>query len=218
MSSWGWLPIFSSLTNTIFMKIDFGKPTVLYGGSFDPVHDGHLHVIRAVKAALPGHQLVVVPARQSPGKHAPIAPAELRLRWLELLAPAEGFLIWGTELHRTGPSYTVDTLEEAHSLGARKASLVLLMGADSYNNLPQWKDPERIRALARIAVLERPGAPLKAAGEDLLVSVPLHPASSTAIRASLGQNPPSWEYLPEAVKADLQNLTLLSQNPYARKR
>jgi nicotinate-nucleotide adenylyltransferase len=198
------------------MKIDFGKPTVLYGGSFDPVHNGHLHVIRAVHATLPGHQIVVVPAGQSPGKHAPMAPAELRLRWLRLLAGPEGFLVWETELNRSGPSFTVNTLEEAHSLGARKETLVFVMGSDSYNGLPQWKNPERIRAMARIAVLGRPGSPLKVAEGDLFVSVPPKEASSTAIREGLGKNPPSWEYLPDAVKTDLQNLTLLSQNPYAR--
>jgi nicotinate-nucleotide adenylyltransferase len=200
------------------MKVDFSQPVALYGGSFDPVHLGHLEVVRALKRALPGYRIVLVPAGLSPGKAAPQASAELRLKWLRLLAPAEGFLVWDTELNRPGPSYTVETLEEAHRWGARRDSLYWVVGADAYNSLPQWKDPRKIRALARIAALSRPGSALNLAEKgDLLIPMREHAASSSAIRAALGQNPSLVSDLPEEVKSDLERLTSSSQNPYARK-
>lgn len=200
------------------MKIDFGKPLALYGGSFDPVHQGHLEVVRAIHRALPGHQIVLVPAGISPGKPSPVASAELRLKWLNLLARKEGFLVWDTELNRPGPSYTVETLEEAHRLGANRESLYWVVGADAYNGLPQWKDPQKIRALARIAALKRPGSALNLSeAGDLLIPMAEHSASSSAIRAGFGRNPPLVSGLPEEVKSDLEKLAVSARNPYVRK-
>jgi nicotinate-nucleotide adenylyltransferase len=200
------------------MKMDFSQPLALYGGSFDPVHQGHLEVARAIRRALPAHQLVFVPAGLSPGKAPPVAPGKLRSSWLNLLAEREGFLVWDTELKRPGPSYTVETLAEAHRQGAKRENLLWVVGADAYNSLPRWKDPEKIRELARIAVLNRPGTPLALAqADDLLIPMAEYSASSSAIRAALGRNPSLVSNLPEEVKSDLERLTLSSQNPYARK-
>jgi nicotinate-nucleotide adenylyltransferase len=200
------------------MKIDFAKPLALYGGSFDPVHQGHIEVVKALRRALPGHQIVLVPAGESPGKPKPVASAELRLQWLSLLAQKEGFLIWETELNRPGPSYTAETLAEAHRLGAKRDSLYWVVGADAYNSLPQWKDPQKIRSLARIAALKRPGNTLNLSqADDLLIPMAEHSASSSAIRAGFGQNPPLVSGLPEEVKSDLERLTMSSRNPYVRK-
>lgn len=200
------------------MTIDFAKPLVLFGGSFDPVHQGHIEAVRAIRNALPGYQIALVPAGESPGKPSPKAAAELRLRWLKLLSQKEGFLVWDTELQRPGPSYTVDTLEEAHRQGAKRDTLYWVVGADAYNSLPQWKDPQKIRALAQIAALNRPGSPLNLSqAGDLLIPMAEHSASSSAIRAGFGQNPPLVSGLPEEVKSDLERLTLSSRNPYVRK-
>lgn len=200
------------------MRIDFTQPLALYGGSFDPVHEGHMAVVRAIRAALPGFQLALIPAGQSPGKAPPVAPAGLREKWLKLLAQTEGFEVWDTELKRPGPSFTVETLTEAHRLGARRENLFFVVGADAYNSLPAWKEPERIRALARIAVLNRPGSSLELISpDDLLIPMQEHPASSSAIRKGLGQNPPLVRDIPKEVKSDLEGLNQSAQNPYARK-
>lgn len=200
------------------MKLNFAQPLALYGGSFDPVHQGHIEVVRAIHRALPGFQIALVPAAESPGKPAPLASAELRLKWLNLLAAKEGFFVWDAELNRAGPSYTAETLAEAHQLGARRESLYWVVGADAYNGLPRWKEPQKIRTLARIAALNRPGTPLKLSqADDLLIPMVEHPASSSAIRAGFGQNPPLVSGLPEEVKSDLERLTLSSRNPYVRK-
>lgn len=197
---------------------DFTRPVALFGGSFDPVHEGHLYVMREVQRDLPGTQMVFVPAFQSPGKPAPVAPAALRLRWLEALAASDGFSVWDTELKRGGTSYTVDTLSEAHRLGARREQLFWVLGADAYQQLARWKEPGTVRALCRFVVVDRPGHELRLEGDDLHLPVQPHPASSTALRAALGDKPPRLAGLPAVVKTELENLILLSQNPYARKK
>lgn len=197
--------------------IDFSRTTILFGGSFDPIHAGHLHVAKYALAALPGAQLAFVPASQSPGKHAPVAPAELRLRWLEKAVAPGIFQVWDAELKREGVSYTVDTLLQAHGEGATRDKLYWLVGADAYSTFPTWKDPARIRSLARLLVVNRPGSPLELQdAEDLIVEIPPHPASSTAIRRALNAAAPNTEELLPAVQEELGNLLLLGRNPYAR--
>lgn len=197
--------------------IDFSRTTILFGGSFDPVHAGHLHVAKYALAALPGAQLAFVPASQSPGKHPPVAPAELRLAWLEKALAPGIFQVWDAELVRGGVSYTVDTLLQAHGEGAVRETLYWLVGADAYATFPSWKDPARIRSLARLLVVNRPGSTVALQDpEDLVVEIPPHPASSTAIRRALGAASPDTEELLPAVRDDLNNLLLRGQNPYAK--
>lgn len=200
------------------MQLNFAKPVTLFGGSFDPVHDGHIHLAVQAQKAFPGTQLVFLPAAQSPGKKPTLASDELRLKWLKMLAQKEGFHVWDLELQRGAPSYTVDTLIEAHRLGSSRDRLFLLLGADSYAALSSWREPGKIRTLCRIIVARRPGAePPAIQSDDILLDIPNHPASSTAIRKALGANQTLAGMLPDAVKSDLEKLSLLRQNPYARK-
>lgn len=196
--------------------IDFRKNTILFGGSFDPIHLGHLHIAReALKAVNPPAQLVFVPARESPGKPLPRASAEQRTAWIEESIRDAGYLLWDTELKRQGPSYTVETLEEAHRLGASRERLYWLLGADSYAHFESWKNPERIRELAILLVLSRPGTSLQRKDpRDVLREVAPHPASSSQIRAEIarGKIP---DMLAPPVAEWLKNLPLKSKNPYA---
>lgn len=198
--------------------IGFSRPTALFGGSFDPVHEGHLHVARAVQQQL-GAQVVFVPARQSPGKAAPIAPASDRLRWLKLAAEPAGFPVWEEELSRQGDSFTVDTLRAAHARGATKENLFLIMGTDAYRGFSQWKEPKEIRRLARLVVVNRPGITLPPGEQpDLALEITAHSASSTRIRAALASGEQSPEFLPLPVRQDLSQLFLKSNSPYVRKK
>lgn len=197
--------------------IDFSRTTILFGGSFDPIHAGHLHVAKYALASLPGAQLIFVPAGQSPGKHAPAASAEQRLRWLHLATDAGPFQVWDEELGRDGDSFTVDTLKEAHRQGAARERLYWLLGADAYAGFARWKHPEQIRSLAKLLVVNRPGSVAALQDpDDTLIAIPPHPASSTAIRAALAANTPMVPEVPDAVQQDLGNLLLLGRNPYAR--
>lgn len=199
------------------MTPDFSRAsTILFGGSFDPVHAGHLHVARECLLALPEiKQLVFVPAAESPGRTAH-APAEQRLAWLRLAAEPLGFRVWEFETRRPGPSYTVNTLEAAHAAGARVDQLYWLLGADAYAGFSHWKSPERIRELCRLLVVDRPGQESTSQHPlDRFVSIPLHEASSTRLRAELAAGNPCPTWLPGPVATAFQNF-LPGQNPYAK--
>ncbi|MCC7022940.1 MAG: nicotinate-nucleotide adenylyltransferase [Thermomicrobiales bacterium] len=128
------------------------------GGTFDPVHNGHLHVANSLRNALELDQIIWVPAGRPPHKRGQIVSSDRdRLAMLELaIAGSPCDEISRVDLDREGPSYTADMLElldEQH----RPARLVFLMGEDSLRDFPNWRDPERILRVAELAVAERPG-------------------------------------------------------------
>ena len=129
----------------------------VFGGTFDPVHVGHLAIAQAALDTAHLDRVVFVPARRSPLKHRePLASAEDRLLMLEAAAKDEPrFTVSRVELDRAGPSYTVDTLETLRGDG----DLYLILGSDALADLEKWRSPERIRELAKILVARRPGAP-----------------------------------------------------------
>lgn len=133
----------------------------LFGGSFDPVHHGHLIVARVAAESLGLDALRFVPAREQPfkrGRHG-ATPAQ-RAEMLELaIAGAPGFAVERAELEREGPSYTVDTLR---ALRAREPGirLLLLVGADAAGELDAWREAEEIPALATVVVFGRAGVPV----------------------------------------------------------
>lgn len=197
--------------------IDFRRPTILFGGSFDPIHEGHLHAARSAMSGCPDiKQLIFIPCSRSPGKTPPFATGEQRLEWLRLLAEPEGFGVWDFEVRKGGESFTVETLEEARRQGADKESLFWLLGADSYASFPRWKQPERIRELCRLLVVNRPGnfVNLQSPSDRQLTVLP-HPASSTAVRAALQSGRPS-PWLPPRVREAMEKICP-PFGPYARK-
>jgi nicotinate-nucleotide adenylyltransferase len=129
----------------------------VFGGTFDPVHVGHLAIAHAALESLPLDRVLFVLARRSPLKdRGPVAGEADRLRMLELAVAGEPrFAVSRAELDRQGPSYTVDTLERL----AGADELFLILGSDAIADFPRWKDPERIAKLATLVVAERPGAP-----------------------------------------------------------
>jgi nicotinate-nucleotide adenylyltransferase len=129
----------------------------VFGGSFDPVHVGHLAIALAALESARLDRVMFVPARRSPLKErSPVASAEDRLAMLEAAIRGERrFALSRVELDRDGPSYTVDTLEALRDQG----ELHLILGSDALAELPRWRSPEHIRSLATILVARRPGAP-----------------------------------------------------------
>jgi len=130
----------------------------LLGGSFDPVHLGHLLVARAAREELGLDKVCFVPAAQSPFKPGTSpAPAPERLRLLRLaLAGETGCDIDDLELRRGGVSYTVDTLRH-YAEKFPGAELFYLIGADQTAQLPQWRDAAELARLAQFVVAPRPG-------------------------------------------------------------
>ena len=130
----------------------------LFGGSFDPVHLGHLLVAQAAREELDLARLYLIPAAHSPFKpdRQPTPGAE-RVRLLRLaLAGADWCEIDEQELVRGGISYTVDTLRD-YARRFPNSELVYLVGADNAPHLPKWRDSTELARLARFAAIPRPG-------------------------------------------------------------
>ena len=128
------------------------------GGTFDPVHNGHLHIAHALRTALDLDRVLWVPAGRPPHKSGQIVSKDRdRLAMLELaLAGSPHDEISRIDIDRSGPSYTADTLEFLANRFT-PARLFFLMGEDSLRDLPSWHDPERILRVAELAVAGRPG-------------------------------------------------------------
>jgi nicotinate-nucleotide adenylyltransferase len=197
--------------------LDFRKVTALYGGSFDPVHLGHLHIADEVARLKPEiQQIVFVPARISPGKPELTGSPEARLKFLTIALEGTRYKIWDFEIHRDGESYTVDTLEEAHNQGANRDRLFWIMGADAYENFASWQKSDRIRTLCTLLVVGRPGIEIRQQNSaDQLLNITLNPISSSQVRDALKHGKVPQNTLPPLLERHLRDLLLKSQNPYA---
>jgi nicotinate-nucleotide adenylyltransferase len=169
----------------------------LFGGSFDPVHRGHVELARACQQGANLDQVWFLPAAKQPFKqHGPVASDADRLAMLELAIEGEPtWRVSSLEIDRGGVSYTVDTLREIHEQ-LPGTELYFLMGADALHELPKWREPEVILDLATPLVVARAGEPAPKFDALLSVSTPERvdqiqaaqvtmpeiPISSTAIR------------------------------------
>lgn len=131
----------------------------IYGGSFDPVHYGHLLLAETVREQSRLDEIWFMPAAQSPHKQGqPPTPPEARVEMLELaIAGHESFQASRLEIERGGLSYTVETLRRVAE-AEPTAEQFLLMGADSLVDFPHWKSPAEICELATLLVVGRPGS------------------------------------------------------------
>ena len=175
----------------------------LFGGSFDPVHLGHLLVAQAAVEELGLDRLFFIPAAQSPFKpDTKPAPAPVRLQLLRLaLAGWTDCEIDGQEIRRGGVSYTIDTLRD-YRKRFPMAELFYLIGADHAPKLNGWREPDELVALAEFVVIPRPGEPAASFPPPfrgrLLKGFPLG-VSSLEIRARLKAGLPVEPLVPSAV-------------------
>lgn len=140
-------------------------PIGIFGGTFDPIHFGHLRPALELLERLSLAEIRFIPCRYPPHRQAPIASPEQRLAMLQLAITGEpGFMVDERELTRLGPSYMVDTLA---SLRAEKGSvpLCLILGTDAFRGLPKWHRWVELIELAHFLVVKRPGEPLPQEGE-----------------------------------------------------
>jgi len=175
----------------------------LFGGSFDPVHCGHLLVAQAACEEMQLDRLYFIPAAQSPFKPGQqAAPAVDRLRWLRLaLAGRTHCEVDGQELERGGTSFTIDTLRD-YRQRFPEATLFWLIGADHVPSLPAWRDAAELAQLAEFIVIPRPGqapAPFPPPFRGrVLQGVPFG-VSSSAIRARVQAHQSIAGLVPDAV-------------------
>lgn len=132
----------------------------LFGGSFDPVHNGHLALAQHAREQARLDSVWFIPTAVQPHKPTgPVASDAHRVAMLErAIANQPGYEVCRIEIERGGVSYTVDTLREIRDANPR-AELFLLMGADTLHDLPHWRSPGEVLQLATPLVVHRPGEP-----------------------------------------------------------
>lgn len=203
-------------------------PIGILGGTFDPVHFGHLRTAWELRECLAFEEVRFVLCGMPPHDKAPVAAVELRLAMLtDAIADVPGFVVDECELQRGGPSYTIDTLESLRAEFPDKP-LCLIVGMDAFAALPTWHRWEELLSLAHIVVAYRPGsaqpeadvmrrvvercrtrdpADLAAtpAGRILLHTVTQLDISSSGIRESVARGESARFLLPAAVASRIES-------------
>jgi nicotinate-nucleotide adenylyltransferase len=145
----------------------------ILGGTFDPIHLGHLAAAETALECAGLDSLLLVPAGRPPHKGEALASVEDRLAMCRLAAAElPGASVWDWEARRSGPSYTVDTLV-AFRAERPEDEPYLVLGWDAARDLPKWHRPQEVLSLARLVVVGRPG--LNAPGDDDLREAGLDP-------------------------------------------
>ena len=180
------------------------------GGTFDPIHVGHLAIAEEAREALTLERILFVPAGEPPHKaRIEVTPAAHRVAMVDLaIAGNAAFELGRVEVDRPGPSYTVDTVEAL----AEDADITLILSAETFAELPTWHEPARLFEAARVAVVPREGYPapdpawLSATfpgreGRVDYLQGPRLGLSSTAIRARVAAGRSIRYLVPDAVAA-----------------
>jgi len=182
----------------------------IYGGSFNPVHLGHLLVAQAAVEELGLDRIIFIPAAQSPFKlDSQHAPAAARLQWLRLALAGRPYAeVDDQEIRRGGVSYSIDTLRD-YARRFPTAELFYLIGADNVAKLNEWRAPAELARLAEFVVVPRPGGtatqfPPPFRGRTLS-GFPLG-LSSSQIRARIAAGLPIDPLVPAAVAEAIKNL------------
>lgn len=129
----------------------------ILGGTFDPIHLGHLHLALSAREQLGLNHMRLIPAGR-PWQRTPKASPEQRLEMVKLaLAQYPQLELDDCEVKRPGPTYTVDTLTELRQRWGKEARLWLILGADAMSHLQTWHQWQQLFALAHVAVANRPG-------------------------------------------------------------
>lgn len=198
------------------------KVTAIFGGTFDPVHSGHLQSALELMQHMPLDELRMLPCHLPPHRDTPGCTSQQRLTMLKLACEHTGLVVDDRELQRDGPSYSVETLRQLREELGPEHSLVWIMGADAFAALDSWYHWRELPTLAHIVVMARPGESLPEAGDvaqllaqrrqhnpEILrrtacgsivpVTLTPYPISATEIRRRLKKAQPVDDLLPAAV-------------------
>jgi len=203
------------------------------GGTFDPIHNGHLAMAQETRISLNLGRIVFVPAGQPWMKSArPLTPAVHRLEMVRLaIAPYPYFRLSRIEIDRAGPTYTIDTITELRAQLAVGDELYFILGWDSLAQLPQWRDVSRLIQLCRLVAIPRPGyslPDLKLLESNIpglsqrlvLMDKPVIDISATDIRDRVAQGLPISHLVPAPVEEYIKQhrLYMLHGNQEVRER
>ncbi len=172
----------------------------IFGGSFDPPHEGHRHLARAAAASLSLDQILWVPAQDPPHKTAPGTPFPHRLALAKLaIAGMPGQAVSDIEADLPTPSYSLNTIRALKSRYGAAHSWHFLVGADNWAIFPKWHQPDEVLKAATLVVYPRAGSEIGALPPGVLrLDMDQVPGSSTEIRAALaaGRDPDAAGLLP----------------------
>lgn len=190
-----------------------GRTLGVLGGTFDPIHFGHLDAAAAAREALSLDEVLFVPAHDPP--HKPIDPRASAFHRFALVSLAvsecRGCRVSDMELTREGQSYTVDTLRALHADGWQPSQLFFILGADAFAEIATWRAFPEVLDAANFAVVTRPGtaieqalgatfAPRREGGTRVIpVEAQTRDISSTTIRERLEQRQPIDDLVPRSV-------------------
>src|SRR3979490_1137822 len=180
------------------------------GGTFDPIHFGHLAVAKAAIECANLARVLFVPSAQPPHRTAAVAPAEDRFAMTNLAVQGEPrFEVSDVEVRRGGRSYTVDTLNELHRAFPND-ELFLILGWDAARLFRTWREPERVSELASLVTVDRPGMAPPTPSELAVLRldparvvnchVPTPDVSGSALRRAIASGQPVAGQLPPAVE------------------
>ncbi len=184
------------------------KRVGVLGGTFDPIHNGHLAVARFVMSAVELDEVVFVPAGRPWMKESPpAASAEDRLEMVRLAVSGEsGFSCSDVDVRRDAPTYTLDTLQDLLEEYVRAAKFFLIVGADTAMEMHRWKDAHRLRAMSEVIVAGRPGTAAPGGLADhhpargaIFLEGPMKEVSASAIRDMLSRGEPPIGLVPDRV-------------------
>jgi nicotinate-nucleotide adenylyltransferase len=180
----------------------------ILGGSFDPVHFGHLRIAEEVRENLSLEKVLFIPAPYPPHKGlAQISSLSHRLRMVELAIMGNpGFELSRIEEQREGPSFTIETVREVKLLFGSDAEVYFIAGSDSAHDMFSWKDPFAILSEARVVVVPRPGFDIESVHPDIgkritIVEMGTLEISATDIRRRVSRGK-SVRYLTPAAVID----------------
>ncbi|MDC0664043.1 nicotinate-nucleotide adenylyltransferase [Marinobacter sp. SS21] len=205
---------------------------VLYGGTFDPVHHGHLRLAVELRERLGVAELALVPCHMPPHRGDPGGSSADRLALLRLATAQEpGLVVDDRELVRGGPSYTAETLGQLRTELGASEPLVMVVGSDAFAGFERWRDWQAIPGLAHIVVVHRPGAELPRhgvvaqlmrdrgctsvaelhqapCGRILPLTLPLLEISATSIRERIREGRSPRYLVPDRVWQEIQARSL----------
>jgi nicotinate-nucleotide adenylyltransferase len=195
----------------------------LFGGTFDPIHRGHLDVARAARQVLPLDEVWLLPARVPPHRRAPMASAEDRLEMATLAAETEeGLVVSDLDMKSDGPSYTDSTLDRLEQHEVDLGTVFFITGADAFREIATWRNYPELLDRCHFVVVSRPGTsatdmpavlpslaermrnspcPVPPEPSIFLVDVPTAPVSSTEVRRRAAEGGPLDDLVPPRVAA-----------------
>jgi nicotinate-nucleotide adenylyltransferase len=173
----------------------------ILGGSFNPIHHGHLIIATRAAEALRLDRVLFIPTAVSPLKRSrDFAPPKDRLAMVRAAVRGNSrFAASDVEIRRGGTSYTIDTLKALS--GGRRSSVFLILGVDAAHLLPQWRSVDEVKRLATLVFVARPGhRPGRGMPKHLVVEVPQFDISSSEIRTRIRRNLPIRYLVPDSVE------------------